>query len=146
MKLDLRKVQHECHGRFILKLIKENNLGSPRSDFKEDAIELADRIPVPGEEYYYYNGPMDTKNRPFCHDLLVYDKVFSLSEIDYLTSQLGYDVLEYQGSYGCRHAWIRFRGTRINTPKPTANQMRVLTAPGQPYTSPYKNPKTYTNY
>lgn len=99
----------------------------------EDQLELADRKPKPGKSYYYYNGPFDEKNRAFCHDMLVFDKVFSEDEIAFLSSQLGYDVLKYKGSYNCRHEWIKFRGKVIYTPPPTPNQMRVLTAPGQPF-------------
>lgn len=99
----------------------------------EEQIELAERKAKPGKSYYYYDGPFDEKNRAFCHDMLVFDKVFSEDEIGFLSSNLGYDVLKYKGSYNCRHKWIKFKGKVIYTPPPTPNQMRVLTAPGQPF-------------
>jgi len=58
--------------------------------------------------------------------MLKIDKVFSQSEIDRISDELGYDVLVYCGSYNCRHQWIRFRGKRINTPVPTSRQIRKL--------------------
>ena len=141
------EIQNDAQGRYILKLIKETGLGIPRSSVQEINIEMASRKADPDEEYYWYNGPMDKRNRYFCHEMLVLDKVFQKYEIDYLSKKLGYDVFNYKGSFGCRHSWIRFRGKIISTPEPTIGQLQKLTKPGSPYSNPnVKNPKTYTNY
>jgi hypothetical protein len=60
--------------------------------------------------FYYYSGPEDSSNRNFCKHILQMDKLFSQDDIDYMSGLLGYSVLEYKGSYGCRHRWVRFRG------------------------------------
>lgn len=147
--LTLREQIVASFGRQIVRLILRNNLGMEKEYCEfvpEEQIELANRTPEKGMTYYYYDGPKDKKNRPFCHDMLDFDKVFSEDEIDFLSAKLGYNVLQYKGSYGCRHEWIRFRGKVIYTPPPTPNQKRVLTTKGQPYNDGIKNPKGYTNY
>ena len=102
------------------------NLGLPRKQIVELSDTFADRIPQEGEDYYYYSGPSDEKTRPFCNKMLRLDKVFSSTDINILTNYLNYDVLEYKGSYNCRHNWVRFRGKRISTPEPTVKQIREL--------------------
>lgn len=101
-------------------------LGIPKKQVVELPDTFADRIPQEGENYYYYAGPSDEKTRPFCKKMLRLDKVFSSTDIDILTNYLDYDVLEYKGSYNCRHNWVRFRGKRISTPEPTVKQIREL--------------------
>lgn len=87
---------------------------------------FADRKPEQGVTYYYYNGPLDAKTRSFCRLMLKIDKVFSEEEINKISEELGYSVLEYCGSFGCRHQWIKFWGRRISTPKPTVREIRKL--------------------
>lgn len=100
--------------------------GYKKSQIEKIPIELATRIPEEGEDYFYYDGPLDEKTRDFCRLMLKIDKVFSRSQIDYISRELGYDVLVYCGSYNCRHNWIRFRGRFISTPEPTLGQIRKL--------------------
>jgi hypothetical protein len=84
-------------------------------------------IPVnKGDEYFYYVGPFDDKNRPFCHYILSLDKVFRREDIDWMTFNLGYNVFKYEGSYGCRHNWVRFRGKEIDGTLPTEKQIDNL--------------------
>lgn len=101
-------------------------LGIPKNQIVELPDTFADRKPQEGELYYYYAGPNDDKTRPFCKRMLKIDKVFSTTDIEILSNYLNYDVLEYRGSYNCRHSWIRFRGKRISTPEPTVGQIRSL--------------------
>lgn len=79
---------------------------------KED-VEVLDRnnyVDIdPNKSFYYYDGPLDVKTREFCATLLLQGKFYSQSEIDYLSSNLGYNVDLYMGSYGCRHQWKRAR-------------------------------------
>lgn len=110
--------------RQIVKVLRK--YGVSRSLVEEIPQGFADRKPEEGVNYYYYNGPLDKKTRSFCRLMLKIDKVFSEEEINKISEELGYSVLEYCGSFGCRHQWIRFRGRRINTPKPTVREIRKL--------------------
>lgn len=110
--------------RELLKLLSK--CGVKRSEVEEIPKEFADRKPEEGVEYYYYVGPNDDKTRAFCKLMLKLDKVFSIDEISYISEELNYPVLEYKGSYNCRHNWVRFRGKRIFTPKPTVREIRKL--------------------
>jgi hypothetical protein len=103
-----------------------NQFGVNTSEVERFSIELANRKPQEGEDYYYYTGPEDEKTREFCKHVLMLDKVFSSTDIDIMSNYLNYDVLKYKGSYNCRHNWVRFRGKRISTPEPTVNQIRSL--------------------
>lgn len=100
--------------------------GYDRGDIDSAPDTFAERKPEPGQVYYYYNGPLDDKTRPFCRRLLVMDKVFSKEQIDYVSEELGYDVLVECGLYNCRHQWIRFIGRVILTPPPTVREVRKL--------------------
>ncbi len=108
----------------LFELLK--NTGVSRSLVEELPQEFANRNPEKGVNYYYYNGPLDAKTRPFCKLMLKIDKVFTEEQINYISEELNYPVLEYKGSFGCRHQWIKFRGRIINTPQPTQRDIRKL--------------------
>lgn len=108
----------------LISLVKK--YGIPRSQVEEITQEFANRIPEKGVNYYYYIGPNDAKTRSFCKLMLKIDKVFTEEEIQYMSDELGYPVIEYCGSYGCRHGWVKFRGRVITTPKPTQREIRRL--------------------
>lgn len=105
-------------GKYILKLKENKALSFLCSDKvglkvnKED-IEIIDKNHYskidPNKSFYFYDGPMDEKTRPFCAELLIQGKFYSQEEIDYLSNRLGYNVDLYHGSYGCRHQWKRAR-------------------------------------
>ncbi len=113
----------ECE---LLKLLRSDKYGIPRSEVEEITENFADRKPEEGMNYYYYSGPLDEKTRPFCSLMLTIDKVFSEEEIAKISEELNYSVLKYKGSYKCRHDWIKFRGKRIYTPAPTQRDIRKL--------------------
>lgn len=130
----LRQQAFEKRVRFF---IDDNNLGTPKQNV--EAFELlkvgnesvqkfgpSERKKEAGVDYYYYFGPKDSKNRDFCSYMLRLDKVFSEEEIQFMSDMLGYPVLEYAGSYNCRHRWAKFRGKFINTPAPTVRQIDHL--------------------
>lgn len=73
----------------------------------DGAVELA--AVDPNATFYYYDGPLDDRTRPFCAELLALGKLFSQDDMDYLSLRLGYDAFLYCGSFGCRHAWKRAR-------------------------------------
>lgn len=117
----------------IKEIRREHNLiqalkkiGIPSQSVEKFTEEFASRKPDKGEAYYYYNGPLDEKTRDFCRIMLTIDKVFSETDIQRLSSELNYDVLRYEGSYNCRHKWVRFRGQIIATPPPTVREIRKL--------------------
>lgn len=120
----IKSLQRRKAERDILRLMKKT--GYRQADVEVLPDSFANRKPEPGEQYYYYNGPLDDKTRAFCKLMLKLDKVFSLEQINYMSEELGYDVLYYCGSYNCRHSWIRFRGKIINTPNPTTREVRKL--------------------
>jgi len=106
-----------------------------------EAIELIDTeqfkdVKVnPGDEYYVFTGP--AAERDFCKFMVKIDKVFSIDEINTLSTLMGYDVFEYQpgpimknggpGGPNCKHKWRRFRGKFITSGNvPTNRQIDVL--------------------
>jgi hypothetical protein len=113
------KIEHE-----IIKAMRRT--GYNRSEIEVIPDAFADRKPEEGQVYYYYNGPLDHKTRPFCRLMLKIDKVFSKEQIEYMSAELGYPVLEYAGSFGCRHHWVKFIGKVISTPNPTQREIRKL--------------------
>lgn len=65
-----------------------------------------------------YDGPKDSKNRPFCKKLMDLKRVYDREEIDALSVRLGYDVWKRRGGWytvpntdgelhipHCRHEW-----------------------------------------
>jgi len=107
-----------------------------------EAFELLDGkqyfkdIPVdPEEDYYVYAGP--EAERDFCRYMMKIDKVFSKTEINTLSTLMGYDVFEYEpgpimpnggpGGPNCKHKWRRFRGKFIISGNvPTNRQIDAL--------------------
>lgn len=110
----------------IIKLLSSDKFGTNKNFVIELKESFASRTPEKGQSYFYYSGPDDDKTRPFCKLMLKIDKVFSQEEIDKISEELNYDVLEYRGSYNCRHKWVRFRGKIISTPAPTMRNIRQL--------------------
>mgnify|MGYP006390283105 CR=1 FL=1 len=113
---------------YIHKLMRDK--GIPKRLIEEIPLEFASRKPEEGVDYYYYSGPLDDKTRPFCKQMLTYDKVVSEVDLDILSNYLDYDVKKYKGSYNCRHNWVKFRGKRISTPELTTSQIRKLISKG----------------
>lgn len=114
----------------LLKLLSSDKFGTKKTHVIELKETFANRKPEKGEQYFYYSGPDDDKTRQFCKLMLKIDKVFSQEEIDKISEELNYDVLEYKGAYNCRHKWVRFRGKIISTPKPTMREIRKLIIEG----------------
>ena len=105
--------------------LKNEALGIPKRFI--EAIEVYDPnhfkdIPVdPDEDYWVFDGP--EAERDFCVYMMKIDKVFSSTDIDRMSTLMGYDVFEYQpgpimpdggpGGPNCKHKWRRFRGKFI---------------------------------
>lgn len=120
----IKRINLLRHERILFDFLKSK--GIPTSQIQKLPDTFADRKPVKGEAYFYYDGPLDEKTRAFCKKMLSLDKVVSESDIDVLSIELQYDVLKYKGSYNCRHRWVRFRGKRILTPELTNRQISDL--------------------
>lgn len=64
---------------------------------------------------YSYEGPKDSRNRPFCAKMLELDRLYSRKEIESLSLRLGYSVFDRRGGWwtmpdgthskSCRHNW-----------------------------------------
>jgi hypothetical protein len=59
---------------------------------------------------YSYEGPQDSKNRPFCAKLLQLNRLYSRAEIERISERLGYSVFDRRGGF-----WTR-KGTNTTTP------------------------------
>ena len=65
---------------------------------------------------YSYDGPKDSKNRPFCAKLMELNKLYSRSDIEQISERLGYSVWDRRGGWFtqpdgehrpyCRHQWF----------------------------------------
>ena len=65
---------------------------------------------------YSYEGPQDSRNRPFCARLMKLNKFYSRSDIEQISMIMGYSVWDRRGGWFtepdgshrpyCRHSWI----------------------------------------
>jgi len=67
---------------------------------------------------YKYFGPRDSKNRPFCANMLSMNRIYTREEIDDISAQVGYNVWLRRGGWytdpttgiprpSCRHTWMQ---------------------------------------
>lgn len=63
---------------------------------------------------YSYEGPQDSRNRPFCAKMMQLDRLYSRAEIERISERLGYSVFDRRGGFWnkngtvlphCRHRW-----------------------------------------
>jgi hypothetical protein len=63
---------------------------------------------------YSYEGPQDSRNRPFCARLMELSRLYSRAEIETISARLGYSVFDRRGGFynhngviepHCRHNW-----------------------------------------
>ena len=74
---------------------------------------------------YKYIGPRDSKTREFCEQMLSFNRVYRIEDIDELTDSVAnpefgfYEIFTWRGSFNCRHQWVRLiykkEGTIINS-------------------------------
>jgi hypothetical protein len=72
---------------------------------------------------YKYVGPRDKKNRTFCAEMMAANRVFRIEDLRTMSDQSvnpvgpsGYSIIEWRGSYNCRHKFVQLvyrRDTRI---------------------------------
>ena len=86
----------------------------------EFAIISNPNIPSPDEDTpnfryrYKYVGPTDERNREFCAEMMRARRIFRREDIDQMSSMNvnkvgppGYSIMEYRGSFNCRHKWVQ---------------------------------------
>ena len=67
--------------------------------------------------FYSYEGPQDSRNRPFCARLMELNRFYTRSEIEQISARLGYSVWDRRGGFYhnpvtdvttpyCRHTWM----------------------------------------
>ena len=66
---------------------------------------------------YSYEGPQDSRNRPFCARLMELDRLYSRTDIETMSRRMGYSVWDRRGgwwtkpngdhSISCRHNWVQ---------------------------------------
>lgn len=64
---------------------------------------------------YSYEGPQDSRNRPFCAKMMKLNRLYSRAEIETISERLGYSVFDRRGGFWthpdgtvtpyCRHKW-----------------------------------------
>lgn len=64
---------------------------------------------------YSYEGPQDSRNRPFCAKLMQLDRLYTRADIERISQRLGYSVFDRRGGFWnrgngvisehCRHDW-----------------------------------------
>ena len=123
----------------------QNHLNSKSFGVPKSKVEVHELIEVNqsfkdidvkrGDEYYVFAGPK--AERDFCVYMMRIDKVFSIEDINTLSTLMGYDVFEYEpgpihpnggpGGPECKHKWRRFRGKFIISGNvPTNRQIDAL--------------------
>jgi DNA-binding Lrp family transcriptional regulator len=64
---------------------------------------------------YSYEGPQDSRNRPFCAKMMQLNRLYSRREIELISERLGYSVFDRRGGFWnkggeilphCRHKWV----------------------------------------
>ena len=89
-------------------------------DKHQFAIISNPNIPSPDEDTpnfryrYKYVGPTDERNREFCAEMMKARRIFRREDINQMSSMNvnevgppGYSIMEYRGSYNCRHRWVQ---------------------------------------
>lgn len=83
-----------------------NILADPNAPSSQDTNEVKFR--------YKYVGPVDSKNRDFCAQMMKANRVFRIEDIIEMSKRSvnnvgpdGYDIFTWRGSYNCRHKWVQ---------------------------------------
>lgn len=108
----------------IAKLTKKGLLTST-DDYVGDDVQIERTLTVPLDDVtktitddnqvvvsikYSYEGPEDSRNRPFCAKMMELNRLYSRVEIENISAELGYSVFDRRGGF-----WTH-KGTDITTP------------------------------
>lgn len=115
----------------IAKMVK-NGLLNSTDDYIGEDVQIERTLTVPLDDItaditdnnqtivsikYSYEGPQDSRNRPFCAKMMELNRLYSRVEIENISAQLGYSVFDRRGGF-----W-RHKGTDITTPHCRHNWM-----------------------
>jgi hypothetical protein len=123
----IQSVEKLGHQSFAI--ISEPNKNSPIRDTENTRVR------------FKYVGPQDEKNRPFCADMMQLRRVFRYEDIMEMSTlnvnpigPSGYSIMEWRGSYNCRHGWVKLvyakEGTIINNAKVSKGVISQEDVPG----------------
>jgi hypothetical protein len=88
-------------------------LSKPLSELQEGVKAKTKKFRV----MYSYDGPQDSKNRPFCAKMMELGRFYTRTEIEKISARLGYSVWDRRGGFYtnpntgettpyCRHSWV----------------------------------------
>lgn len=91
----------------------ERTLTKPLAELQEGVAAKSKKFRV----MYSYDGPKDSKNRPFCAKLMDLARYYTRAEIEKISNRLGYSVWDRRGGFYtnpstgettpyCRHSWV----------------------------------------
>lgn len=95
----------------------------------KDLIKNIPNKPVQIFIKYSYEGPQDSRNRPFCAKMMQLDRLYNRQEIEKISQRLGYSVFDRRGGFWnqgngiisehCRHNWksnivVKKGGANVN--------------------------------
>lgn len=91
----------------IIERIVPKGIDAPPPTVKSEPVQIFVK--------YSYEGPRDSKNRPFCAKMLSLNRLYSRAEIEKISERLGYSVFDRRGGFWtqpdgsvlphCRHNW-----------------------------------------
>lgn len=103
-----KQAMEKFNERRIITYLSNPTMGKSMEDW--EVANEGDFAEVdPNGTWYYYEGPLDDKTRPFCQEMLLLGKFFSQTDLDMLSAGIGYNVYLYEGRWNCRHRWVRAR-------------------------------------
>jgi len=122
LKKDVKVIEETLKGLIERKLVKATitKIGTDRiieREVMKPASELEGKNPKTQQILirYSYEGPEDSRNRPFCAQLLKLNRFYSRTDIELISERVGYSVWDRRGGWltlsdgthrpYCRHEW-----------------------------------------
>ena len=129
LKTDVKVINETLKGLIESKILKAiyTKVGADQITEREvmkPASELEGKKPKTQEILirYSYEGPEDSRNRPFCAKLMELKRMYSRPEIELISERVGYSVWDRRGGWltlkdgthreYCRHRWQANKVTR----------------------------------
>jgi hypothetical protein len=81
---------------------------------KVPPVKIGGKTPSMISIRYSYEGPQDSRNRPFCARMLKLNRMYTRADIELISQKLGYSVFDRRGGFWndhgtihpyCRHKW-----------------------------------------
>jgi hypothetical protein len=121
LKSDLQSVSEAMTALVEVGAIKVGGTEeTPERELTRPLKELQEGVEAKTTTYgvrYAYEGPQDSRNRPFCAKLMELDRFYSRADIERISARLGYSVWDRRGGFYhnpntgtttpfCRHKWV----------------------------------------